>query len=204
MLGVVTKPIVGVLDASSQLSNGIKNAGKQTDRTRVRRPRQFDATGVLLPYDGSAAEAQELLHTIDASLHAASYAVFHHPELGALNYGNFKLPPVHTRVLLSNKMVFCIAGNEIGAVKTLWRIALRYVGHVMVRQRSVVLVDEQHGAVRDVELPTIEQALLVYFKIARAVKDENAKGNASNDEIISRVFPIFFAFFRVYYACFFF
>lgn len=65
MLGVVTKPLVGALDASSQLSNGLKNQASSIDCDRVRRPRHFDAIACVHAYDGFKAEAQELLHTIE-------------------------------------------------------------------------------------------------------------------------------------------
>ncbi len=61
---VLLQPIVGVLDATSQISHGIQNSSV-SGRFRVRRPRQFnDLAGTLQPFDGHLADAQELLQVV--------------------------------------------------------------------------------------------------------------------------------------------
>jgi hypothetical protein len=87
--------------------------------------------------------------------------MFHHPELGAVNYSHHKYPTVNTRILISNKMVFCVSGTEIHGLTTVWKIPLRQVGNVIVRDLTVVAIDENRGIVCEVTLPSIEEAYLV-------------------------------------------
>ena len=173
LIGVVTKPVVGILDASSQISNGIKNS--QREQTfRVRRPRQFDQTGIVRPFNESLAEAQEVLRTIDNSIHGRSIAVFLYPELGCVER-NLKGKPVERNhhVLVSSKAVFYLEGNEVYQMKTEWKMPMKEIGKCMIRQTNIVLV--QQGArdvVREIKMHHVEEAHFVMRKIQKTLEAE--------------------------------
>lgn len=172
LIGIVTKPVVGVLDASSQIANGIKNSQKE-ETFRVRRPRQFDQTGIVFPYNERKAEAQEVLRTIDKSVHGRSIAIFLYPELGSVETNKRGRLVDRNHVLISSKAVFYLEGNEMYHLKTEWRMPLREIGKCMIRQKSIVLV--QQGArdvVREIPMSHVEEAHFVMRKIQKTIDAE--------------------------------
>ncbi|RDB28887.1 Vacuolar protein sorting-associated protein 13 [Hypsizygus marmoreus] len=61
LVGVVTKPVIGVFDLASNVSEGIRNTTTvfdSPDRDRVRLPRHIPADGVLRPYSAREALGQ--------------------------------------------------------------------------------------------------------------------------------------------------
>ncbi|KAF7306925.1 hypothetical protein MIND_00485000 [Mycena indigotica] len=68
LVGAVTKPVVGVFDLASNVSEGIRNTTTVFDgpaRDRVRLPRHISSDGVLRPYDARAATGQYWLRDLD-------------------------------------------------------------------------------------------------------------------------------------------
>jgi len=61
LVGVVTKPVIGVFDLASNVSEGIRNTTTVFDspeRERVRLPRHVSADGILRPYSAREALGQ--------------------------------------------------------------------------------------------------------------------------------------------------
>lgn len=108
-----------------------------------------------------------------SSINALSFAVFHYPELDALDFRSRRFSPLTARVLISNKAVFCLRGTEVHHLEVAWKVPLRHVSNPVVRECRLVIVDQTRGAVFDVEFVTHEEAMLVYFKLVAAVDADN-------------------------------
>jgi len=189
LIGAVTKPVVGVLDATSQVTHGIKNSG-QDDPTRLRRPRQFDQAGTIRLFDGLLAEAQEVLQRTDPS--AAAVALFLHPELFCLQRTvNERVILRDKHVLLSNKAVYLVRGNEPGAMHLEWKIPLGSVGKMIVEGTSIKLVHKARSSdvVREAPMQTFEEAIFVYRKISRSLELENLSAPWAVSEAETMLLP---------------
>ncbi|KAF7339474.1 hypothetical protein MSAN_02161700 [Mycena sanguinolenta] len=80
LVGAVTKPVVGVFDLASNVSEGIRNTTTVFDgpaRDRVRLPRHMSADGVLRPYDARAALGQYWLRDLDSGTYRQEVYVAH-------------------------------------------------------------------------------------------------------------------------------
>ncbi|KAF7310912.1 hypothetical protein HMN09_00634500 [Mycena chlorophos] len=80
LVGAVTKPVVGVFDLASNVSEGIRNTTTVFDgpaRDRVRLPRHISADGVLRPYDARAASGQYWLRDLDNGTYRQEIYVAH-------------------------------------------------------------------------------------------------------------------------------
>ncbi|KAF7347835.1 hypothetical protein MVEN_01541000 [Mycena venus] len=80
LVGAVTKPVVGVFDLASNVSEGIRNTTTVFDgpaRDRVRLPRHVSADGVLRPYDARAALGQYWLRDLDNGTYRQEAYVAH-------------------------------------------------------------------------------------------------------------------------------
>ncbi|KAJ7071032.1 vacuolar protein sorting-associated protein 13 [Mycena amicta] len=80
LVGAVTKPVVGVFDLASNVSEGIRNTTTVFDgpaRDRVRLPRHVSADGVLRPYDARAATGQYWLRDLDNGTYRQEVYVAH-------------------------------------------------------------------------------------------------------------------------------
>ncbi|KAJ7783787.1 vacuolar protein sorting-associated protein 13 [Mycena maculata] len=76
----VTKPVVGVFDLASNVTEGIRNTTTVFDgpaRDRVRLPRHVSADGVLRPYDARAATGQYWLRDLDNGTYRQEAYVAH-------------------------------------------------------------------------------------------------------------------------------
>ena len=173
-VGIVIKPVVGILDASSQIANGIKNALKH-ETVRVRRPRQFDQTGIVRPFNESLAEAQQVLRTIDNSIHGRAIAVFLYPELGCVE--NDEKDHDFERqwhVLITSKAVFYLKGREMYHLKINWIMPLSDIGSCVLEGCNIKV--RQAGArdvVRIIKMHHMEEAHFVMRKIERALQAHN-------------------------------
>ncbi|EJU02006.1 hypothetical protein DACRYDRAFT_22408 [Dacryopinax primogenitus] len=68
LVGAVTKPVVGVLDLASNVSEGIRNTTTvfdQNDLDRVRLPRYIPSDGILVPYSQREAFGQSWLKDVE-------------------------------------------------------------------------------------------------------------------------------------------
>jgi hypothetical protein len=89
-----------------------------SEAARVRLPRHFDETGLVLPYDAYLAESYQVLHTIDSSQYALSFPLFHLPRLGSPYQGSSPFrSAVSDYLLLSNMMVFRLHGSKLHHLK---------------------------------------------------------------------------------------
>jgi len=80
LVGAVTKPVVGVFDLASNVSEGIRNTTTVFDnpeRDRVRLPRHIPADGVLVPYSAREALGQYWMKDLDNGVYANEAYVAH-------------------------------------------------------------------------------------------------------------------------------
>ncbi len=175
LVGAVLKPVVGVIDAVGQIGYGVQN-GPRRGRARLRRPRAFDQTACVLPYDEQKAAAQEALQTLDNSLHAMSIAVFLYPDFGCLERSaKGKVTERRNHALISNKAVFLVVGCDVTDMSMGWRVSLTDIKVVLVDGTSVKLVSKQRQEVHELKMATKPEAILVYRKIMRAQGMENER-----------------------------
>lgn len=104
-----------------------------------------------------------------SAAHGLSFAAFHYPDLSALDFSQSKYPVVSSRILISNKCIFSLLGTDVHGMEVSWRIPLRHVGSVIVRGRTVILVDQSVGAVCDITLPSLEEAFVVYVEFVHSL-----------------------------------
>ncbi len=172
VLGLVTKPVVGVLDAVAHVSQGIQTAGLQL-KPRFRRTRAFDQTRAILAYEGEAAEAQEVLQRLGRLVHGRAVAAFLYP--GIEDHAGDRHAAHRSRALVSNKAVFCVRGGNVGDMRVVWRMSLSEVQRVVVKNHIVVLVSRPWRQVEELEMLTMEEAVLVARKILRALSAETER-----------------------------
>jgi vacuolar protein sorting-associated protein 13A/C len=80
LVGAVTKPVVGVFDLASNVSEGIRNTTTVFDnpeRDRVRLPRHVPADGVLRPYSAREALGQYWMKDLDNGIYRGDSYVAH-------------------------------------------------------------------------------------------------------------------------------
>ncbi|KAG2023495.1 hypothetical protein CC2G_001143 [Coprinopsis cinerea AmutBmut pab1-1] len=80
LVGAVTKPVVGVFDLASNVSEGIRNTTTVFDnpeRDRVRVPRLTPADGVLKPYSSREAQGQYWMRDLNNGAYRKDFYVAH-------------------------------------------------------------------------------------------------------------------------------
>jgi vacuolar protein sorting-associated protein 13A/C len=162
ILGLATKPLVGILDAVGHISQGVQTVGLQL-KPRFRRTRAFDQTRAVLTYDQETAEAQEALQRLQ---HGKAVAAFLYP-------GVHEQRRVHA--LVSNKSVFCVSGATLGNMQVVWRLSLSELQRVLVKDHIVVLISKPRQEVHELEMVSMEEAVLVFRKLHRALNAETER-----------------------------
>ncbi len=163
--GLVTKPVVGMLDAASQISYGVQNqTSAKKDRTRL--PRTFaDSTNALHGYDEAQAEAQQVLEYLERGIHRTSVSQLLYPDL------NDSIPRKQRPliVLITNKALFSLKGSVAERMKTVWSVELGLVGEVIVKATTI---EVHHGTaeVHNLCFDSAEAAIFVSFKLSRAMQ----------------------------------
>ncbi len=167
LAGLVTKPVVGVLDATSQISRGIQNQTRaKKDRTRW--PRAFDDSTILQVYDEAKAEAQEVLEYLDGGKHRLSVSQLLFPGLIGTESGSRKQESF--RVLITNKAIFTIKGSEAQKMKSIWSLELGSVQNILVKGLTIEVHDTAQEC-HDLCFESPEEAIFVSFKLSRAVQE---------------------------------
>ncbi|KIY71623.1 vacuolar protein sorting-associated protein 13 [Cylindrobasidium torrendii FP15055 ss-10] len=88
MLGAVTKPVIGVFDLASNVSEGIRNTTTVFDRAerdRVRSPRLVPSDGVLVPYSTREAQGQYWMKDLNNGAYRKEKYVAHFNSPGSDN-----------------------------------------------------------------------------------------------------------------------
>ncbi|KAF8974033.1 vacuolar protein sorting-associated protein 13 [Flammula alnicola] len=88
LVGAVTKPVVGVFDLASNVSEGIRNTTTVFDnpeRDRIRLPRLVPADGVLRPYSSREALGQSWMKDLNNGVYRREHYVAHINSPGADN-----------------------------------------------------------------------------------------------------------------------
>lgn len=171
VIGLATKPVVGVMDAVSHISQGIQNATLVL-RPRMRHTRQFDQTHSVLAYNFEAAQAQEVLVRVEKSHHAKAIAAFFYPGFGLSDRSGGKSIDRRSHVLISSKAVFALSGRELGTLSLQWRVSLTDINWTLVKDTIVIVVTRLHQELHELRMSTHAEAILVCRKVNRALNAE--------------------------------
>lgn len=126
LVGAVTKPVVGVFDLASNVSEGIRNTTTVFDtpeRDRVRMPRLIPADGVLRPYSPREALGQYWMMDLNDGAYRQEYYIAHIQLSGAENI-----------VLLTTKRVLCFFPKKL---RLTWEIPFTEVQGVKVEDTGI-------------------------------------------------------------------
>ncbi|KAJ7169902.1 vacuolar protein sorting-associated protein 13 [Mycena filopes] len=165
LVGAVTKPVVGVFDLASNVSEGIRNTTTVFDgpaRDRVRLPRHVSADGVLRPYDARAALGQYWLKDLDNGTYRQETYVAHINAPGGDNV-----------VLLTSSRVLSFWSKKL---KLDWELPFSQVQGVTVEDTGIRFA---HKAGREhdkfVFIQDKSSQSWFFSQVATVVKSFNAK-----------------------------
>ncbi|KAJ7786305.1 vacuolar protein sorting-associated protein 13 [Mycena metata] len=165
LVGAVTKPVVGVFDLASNVSEGIRNTTTVFDgpaRDRVRLPRHVSADGVLRPYDARAATGQYWLRDLDNGTYRQEAYVAHINAPGGDNV-----------VLLTSSRVLSFWSKKL---KLDWELPFSQVQGVTVEDTGIRFA---HKAGREhdkfVFIQDKSSQSWFFSQVATVVKSFNAK-----------------------------
>ncbi|KAK7064233.1 hypothetical protein R3P38DRAFT_3417731, partial [Favolaschia claudopus] len=165
LVGAVTKPVVGVFDLASNVSEGIRNTTTVFDgpaRDRVRLPRHVSADGVLRPYDARAALGQYWLRDLDNGTYREESYVAHINAPGGDNV-----------VLLTSSRVLSFWSRKL---RLEWELPFTQVQGVTVEDTGIRFA---HKAGREhdkfVFIQDKSSGSWFFSQVATVVKSFNAK-----------------------------
>ena len=188
LMGVVTKPIVGVIDLTTSLTEGIKSTADEADESaelaQIRLPRAIPWDGILRPYNARDAQGQSLLSNLQI------YERFQHQkkEGGEGEEGDYsderyvsfaQLPDDQTILLLTTARFILLDQANQGC--PLWAYNLNQLIHVTPRLDCVVVRvqptgDSGEGEVRQRVLscpdPTSQKWIVGQFEEAMAIYNQ--------------------------------
>ncbi|KAJ7634302.1 vacuolar protein sorting-associated protein 13 [Mycena polygramma] len=165
LVGAVTKPVVGVFDLASNVSEGIRNTTTVFDgpaRDRVRLPRHVSADGVLRPYDARAALGQYWLRDLDNGTYRQESYVAHINAPGGDNV-----------VLLTSSRVLSFWSKKL---KLDWELPFSQVQGVTVEDTGIRFAHKS-GREHDKFVFIQDKSSQSWFfsQVATVVKSFNAK-----------------------------
>ncbi|WRT64162.1 uncharacterized protein IL334_001091 [Kwoniella shivajii] len=170
VVGLFTKPVVGVMDFVSSSTEGIRNTTTvfdQSDLDRVRLPRFISADGVLRPFSAREALGQSWLKDLDAGAFFNDSYVAH-----------IDLPGDDAVSILSNNRIVQV---QLRRLKVIWQVPFEELASLSLEANGINLVnrDGRGGPF----LPVSEQtAREWYFKqIGRVVVAYN-KSHSQRDD----------------------
>ncbi|KZS92954.1 vacuolar protein sorting-associated protein 13 [Sistotremastrum niveocremeum HHB9708] len=165
LVGAVTKPVVGVFDLASNVSEGIRNTTTVFDspeRDRIRRPRVVPADGVLTPYSRREALGQSWMRDLEKGEYRNERYVAH-----------LDLPGSDTVVLLTASRVLCFTSSKLRLV---WDLPLSRLSGVQIEDTGVRFSD-RNGREYDkfVRCPDRDTQGWFFSAVAKVVKAFNAQ-----------------------------
>jgi vacuolar protein sorting-associated protein 13A/C len=184
LTGVVVKPISGTFDMVSRITEGVKNSANRAAHVeRVRMPRFIGSDGVIPPFDGSKAEGQEILWRLKDGLYQNENYVFHFPPLDAMM--KTKAAPRMTRILASNRHLFCVKGIEPGAMQVSWKCSLLGVSSLKRSEKNGLIVELKTNPVVELKAPAFYSYELSYIVLVlqRQIKEAQGQRDAQQFEI---------------------
>ncbi|KAF9044538.1 vacuolar protein sorting-associated protein 13 [Hymenopellis radicata] len=126
VVGVVTKPVIGVFDLASNVSEGIRNTTTVFDnpeKDRMRQPRLVPSDGVLAPYSPRDATGQYWMRDLNNGVYRKEHYVAHYNSPGSDNV-----------VLLTSSRVLSFWSKKL---KLDWDLPLTEVQGVTVEDTGI-------------------------------------------------------------------
>jgi len=156
LVGAVAKPMVGIFDLASNLSEGIKNTTtmfEENELDRVRYPRYIGIEGVLHSYSEREATGQWWLKNADHGKYSNAHYVAH----------------LETKIedYVSVVSSECILMIRIPKLKSEWAVPFKNVSSVKTEQSNIILSLHEHydGRHRVIPSPDSGSAEWYYKKI---------------------------------------
>ncbi|KIM85199.1 hypothetical protein PILCRDRAFT_817197 [Piloderma croceum F 1598] len=170
LVGAVTKPVVGVFDLASNVSEGIRNTTTvfdNPDRDRVRLPRHVPADGVLVPYSAREALGQYWMKDLDNGAYVNESYVAHINTPGGDNV-----------VLLTSSRVLSLWSKKL---RLEWDLPFTMVQGVTVEDTGIRFA---HKAGKDhdrfVFVPDKSAQSWFFGEVAAVVKSYNLRRRMDN------------------------
>lgn len=165
LVGAVTKPVVGVFDLASNVSEGIRNTTTVFDnpeRDRVRLPRHVPADGVLRPYSTREALGQYWMKDLDNGVYRRESYVAHINSPGGDNV-----------VLLTTSRVISFWSKKL---RLDWDLPFSQVQGVTVEDTGIRFAHKA-GKAQDkfVLIPDKSSQSWFFSQVATVVKSFNAR-----------------------------
>ncbi len=171
LVGAVVKPIVGVFDATTSLTEGIKNTADAdaSDLTQVRLPRPVPHDGVLRPYSEYEAKGQYFLYALHQKQFQDSASAFRLQQLRSREYyvAHLGIPSDEQTALITTLSVSLV---DPSSVKYIWKVPFDELVYVRPH-RDVILVVVRQKNIRQRMIFVADPALQEWFcsKVEEAV-----------------------------------
>ncbi|GMK58122.1 hypothetical protein CspeluHIS016_0501540 [Cutaneotrichosporon spelunceum] len=170
-VGLVTKPVVGVMDFISASTEGIRNTTTVFDTNtidRVRLPRFIASDSVLRPYSGREALGQSWLKDLDAGAYFSESYVAH-----------LDIPGDDAVAILSNNRLLYV---QLRRMRVIWQVSFDELQSLSLEASGIALV--LRGGTPGPFLPIAEQTGREWFfrKIAKVVEGYN-KSHSGRDDV---------------------
>ncbi|TFK77101.1 vacuolar protein sorting-associated protein 13 [Pluteus cervinus] len=165
LVGAVTKPVVGVFDLASNVSEGIRNTTTVFDspeRERVRLPRLIPSDGVLKSYSGRESMGQYWMKDLDNGTYRSEFYIAHINSPGSDNV-----------ILLTTSRVLSFWSKKL---RIEWDLPFTHVQGVSVEDTGIRFA-HKNGSDQDkfALIPDKEAQTWFFSQVAAVVKAFNAR-----------------------------
>jgi len=164
LIGAVTKPVVGVFDLASNVTEGIRNTTTVFDspgRDRVRYPRLVPHDGVLVPYSQREALGQSWLRDLEHGDYRKESYVAH-----------LDLPGGDNVVLLTTTRLLSFWSTKL---RLEWDMPFSNIKSVTIEDTGILFGDKDGDKDRFVHIPKTSSKTWFFGEISRVVKVYNAR-----------------------------
>ncbi|KZT30580.1 vacuolar protein sorting-associated protein 13 [Neolentinus lepideus HHB14362 ss-1] len=165
LVGAVTKPVIGVFDLASNVSEGIRNTTTVFDnpeRDRVRLPRHIPADGVLVPYSSQASLGQYWMKDLEEGRYRRECYVAH-----------INLPGGDNVVLLTAERILSFWSRRL---RLEWELPFTHVRGVTIEDTGIRFAHKsgkEHD--RFVFVPDKTSQTWFFGQVAAVVKSFNVR-----------------------------
>lgn len=162
LLGVVVKPAVGVLDATTSLTEGIKNTADSdaNDLSQVRLPRPVPYDQVIRAYSEHAAKGQSILYCLHQRAAESSPAYSLYRRRREYYVAHLEVPADSAIALVTTEAVILVEATA--SYRVVWRVPLEEVVYVRPH-RDVILVVVRQRDVKQRMIFVADPALQEWF-----------------------------------------
>lgn len=174
VLGVVVKPIVGVFDATTSLTEGLKNTADTdpNEVSQVHLPRAVPYDGVIREYSEHEARGQAILYALHQRQHQNQFFSSSSFALRREFYvAHLPVPSDEAIALITTESVYLL--EEPPSYRTIWRVHLEQVTYARPHKDVILLVVRQRDikqrmifvadpAQQEWFCTQVEQAMLIF------------------------------------------